>query len=749
MDALEENKFKQLEKNEDLGQEDGEEERARKQKILDEGLELFDVANKIWQDVYTAGNDDVRFIAGIDQWPQNIKNDREGSGRPCLTINQLPQFVRQVTNDQRQNRHRIRVRPFDDSSDIATAEVYQGLVRHTENISNAQQAYDTGFDWAVRAGLGFWRITTDYEDEGSFELEAYIKRIKDINKVVYDPFIQEADGSDANFAFVFEDIPKKVYEEDYPNSAAVGYPTSALSGNSVGWVQEETVRVAEFFVRRYTKRTLELYTDNQGNFVKVFKDEGHKIPKNWKKVDSKNLKECRIEWYKMNAVEILEEGIFPGKYIPIVPDFGEEYLIDGKTIYASLTRFSKDAQQMYNFWRTASTEMVALAPKTPYIGAKGQFKTQESKWASANVDNHAFLEYDPVSIDGHLAPPPQRQPFPSIPTGVTNEINLAREDLYQTTGIYPSALGQKSNETTGVAIRNRQTASQLSNYHFMDNHGRAVAYTGRILLGIYPVIYDTNRRVRILGEDMQAKIIEINRLTPDQNGNYYTLGVGKYDVYVDSGPSFASKREEASALMVELARANPGMIDVAGDIIAQNWDVPGSQELAKRLRKAISLKNPGLIPPEELEKIEQSGEEKMKEAMMQMQQQTAEATQRSAQLQQVVADLSQKLMDCQAQLDDKSAETAAKLRIAEMDVDAKLQIAIINKMDPKIIGDMQGQLKDLRTRMAELGLAQEEKELGPEAALPAESAQQGPTDANPPSEAPQELESMGQPVEET
>ena len=107
--------------------------------------------------------EDQNFAAG-QQWPDAIEAQRTADGRPCLTINQLPQFIRQVVNEERQNRPTITVQPVDEAADVDTAEVLEGLLRQIQHASNADIAYDTAMDSVAKVGLGYIRVTTAYAD---------------------------------------------------------------------------------------------------------------------------------------------------------------------------------------------------------------------------------------------------------------------------------------------------------------------------------------------------------------------------------------------------------------------------------------------------------------------------------------------------------------------------------------------------------------------------------------------------------
>ncbi len=543
--------------------------------------------------------DDLKFRAG-EQWPDEIKRERTNDGRPCLVINRIPQFIRQVTNDQRQNRPSIRVSPVDDNADIETAKAFQGLIRHIEYNSNADVAYDTAFEGSVTKSFGYFRIVTDYVSPMSFEQEILIKRIRNAFSVYLDPNSKEPDGSDANWGFIFEDIPKDDYKAEYKKSKFTSMNDWRSIGDNGGWISENSCRVAEYFYKEF--KTVVIVQLSNGQVIEKSKLSGELLP-GIEIVGERETTIPVIKWCKINGDEVLSSTDWPGRWIPIIPVIGDELDIDGERITEGLVRHAKDSQRMYNYWKSTETETIALAPKAPYLVAEGQIPKQyEGQWKSANRKNHAYLTYSQTDLKGQQAPPPQRNIYEPPVQAITNAALHAADDLKSTTGIYDSALGARSNENSGVAIQRRNLQSQTSNFHHIDNLTRSLRHAGRILVDLIPKVYDTERAIRILGEDNEQEIIYINRLfEKDGKQQKIDFSVGKYDVTVETGPSYATKRQEALASMLDLTKAYPQVAEVAGDLMVKNMDWPGAQEIAERIKKAKGIvddKDKAPIPPE-------------------------------------------------------------------------------------------------------------------------------------------------------
>lgn len=569
--------------------------------------------------------DDLRFYAGSPdnqwQWPNDVLQTRGSSqgpvvsARPCLTINKLPQHVKQITNEQRMNRPTIKVLPVDDKSDIEMADVFNGVIRHIEYTSDADVAYDTACENQVTHGEGYLRILTEYCDDTSFDQEIKIGRIRNSFSVYMDPMIQDPAGADARWCFITDDMTKDEYERAYPKAS----PISTLTARGIGdssinqWISETTVRVAEYFYIECEKATLNLYPGNQTALTGTPEDSLLRAMFG-KPLRSRQSDRERVKWCKTNGYEILEESEWAGSFIPVVRVVGNEFEVDGQLYVSGLVRNAKDAQRMYNYWCSQEAEMLALAPKAPFIGYGGQFEGYEQQWKTANTQNWPYLEVNPDVTDGQGAvlPLPQRAQPPMASSGLLQAKAGASEDIKSTTGQYNASLGMTSNERSGKAILARQRESDVGTYHYADNLARAVRHIGRQLVDLIPKIYDTARVARILGEDGEPSTVKMN---PDQEepvkkimgpggvvvDKIYNPRVGKYDVRVITGPGYATKRQEALESMAQLLQGNPQLWQVAGDLFVKNMDWPGAQDLAKRLQKMLDPKvmadedNPALV----------------------------------------------------------------------------------------------------------------------------------------------------------
>ena len=605
---------------------------------------------------------DIKFAAG-DQWPIEIQNSRNVEARPCLTINKIDAYIRQVTNQQRMQRPRIKVHPVNNLADYKIAQVIEGITRHIETNSNADTAYDTAFDYAVRMGWGYWRINYKYVSESSFDQEIYIDAIDNPFTVYFDPNSIRPDGSDAERCLITTVLDKKIFREMYPgaNDGANFQPRST-GDDTASWITKEDIRIAEYFYVERERARLFLLSDGTSAFADSDSFFERVEAAGLTVVDERDSYRRAVKWCKMTALEVLEEKTWAGKYIPIVPCYGAQVIVDDKRKKYGLVRFAKDPQRMYNFWRTSMTESVALAPKAKWLLAEGQDEGHENEWALANIKSSPVLRYKQKDIEGVPAPVPQRlQPEPP-PMGIMEAAGAISADLQMVLGILdPNQL--PSGNISGKALMGQQAQVDLSNFHFYDNMTRSIKHTGKIILDLIPKIYDTQRVMRIIGSDGQPDMTVIN----EQSAIGEVLNdvtVGEYDVVMDTGPGFQSRRQQAVESMMPLLTGNQELFNIAGDLVFRNMDFPGADVIADRLaalNPMAQIDEKSDIPPEIQMKLVQS--QKMIEELQQQLQAAGLEINNRMQVAQIKEEgaTKRKLMDVTARA--HNTETMAEVRV--------------------------------------------------------------------------------------
>ena len=572
--------------------------------------------------------DDTRFVHGDAdnhwQWPDTMFSDRDAQERPSLTINKTRQHCLQIINDAKQNKPEIRVTPTNDEATKASADVFQGIIRHIEYVSNAATAYDTATEHQVHGGIGWWRIVTEHENPTAFEIGCRIQRVKDALSVYMDPDIVEADGSDARFAFVVDDVPRDQFESKYPEY--VHYVPQGNFGPFVagGWLSEDHVRVAEYFRRTEFTDVLHLLPDGSTARESELSSEAAVSDLRGMSVRRREMQEDRVEWYKIVGGQIVDRARWPGRYIPLVRVIGEETVIDGRLERKGHVRALKDPQRIYNYWSSSAVESVALQSKTPYIAAAESIESFQSYWDSANTNNHSVLPFNAIDDQGRPLPSPTRQEPPNMPQAYIIGMQIAQQEMMMATGQYQPTMGQPSpqTETSGRAIALRQRQGDNATYHYVDNLAIAIRFTGKILIDLIPRIYDTPRIMRILAPDGSVDRVQLDpnqrqalQQVPNQaQGQQQPTGgltpptpqqalaasvtrifnprVGEYEVQADIGPAYATKRQQAFDALMQIMATAPQIMTVAGDLLMKNADFPMAEDLAERLQR--------LVPPQAL-----------------------------------------------------------------------------------------------------------------------------------------------------
>jgi hypothetical protein len=552
---------------------------------IQEAIDFLKFSNEADTDNRQKGLDDLKFSTG-DQWPIEVQNSRHLEARPCLTINKLDAYVRQIVNQMRQSRPRMRAHSMNSEANAKVADIITGIFKHIEVNSDADTAYDTAGEYAVRVGWGYWRVITDYVREDSFDQEIYIKPIDNPFSVYFDPNSLQPDGSDAEKVLITTLMSKADFKVQYPDADDGGDFNQRGTGDfDPDWVQKEDIRVAEYFYVERKKTKLLLLSDG----TKVYKDEAPSpeimAAAGIMVVGERETMRKQIKWCKLTGLEILEERDWVGRYIPVVPVYGQMLTVEDKRKKYGLVRNAKDAQRMYNYWQTSLTESIALAPKAKWLLAEGQDEGHENEWAQANIKSMPVLRYKQTDINGKEAPAPQRlQPEPP-PAGVIAAAMSIDKDLQSVVGIFdPSQLPQGN--MSGKAIRGQQMQQDMTNFHYYDNLVRSMKHTGRIILDLIPKIYDRERVLRIIGYDGKPEMVTVNERVQDEMGVEKVLNdvtVGEYDVYMDTGPGYQSKRQEAVEAMMPMISTNQELFNLAGDLVFRNMDFPGAEVIADRL----------------------------------------------------------------------------------------------------------------------------------------------------------------------
>lgn len=656
---------------------------------------------------------DLNFLAG-NQWPDSVKREREIDGRPMLTINRLPQFVRQITNDIRQADIAIKVRPEDDESDPNLAKIYDGLIRQIQYRSSAKHVYSQAAEHQASCGIGWFRVSTDYADDMAFDQEIFIKGIRNPLSVYCDPAAVAPDRSDAMWIAVTEMIPKESFKERWPKAKEVDVelPSSSMTTRPFFWSTDETVRIAEYWRKVPVTRRLALFQDGSTVDITEFDEWSRQmLPPIVKERDCDTFK---VEMYRVSGSEVLDgPHEWAGKHIPLIPVIGGEFPLEEKTYRYSAIRFARDPQQLYNYYRTAHAELLALQPKAPYLVETDMLADPDVKarWDQAGKKNMPYLPYLPTESGAK----PERLAPPQPSVAMVNEGQLAQDDMKATTGIYDASVGAKSNETSGVAIGRRDEQSDTANYHFIDNLQRSLEHCGRILIDLIPKVYDNERVIRLMpetGSDQEEEAVAINKMVYAENGEpvmLHDLSAASFDIRVTIGKAYATRRMEAADGLFQFVKALPPQhAAVVVDLVAKNIDIPEAEEMAKRLRRTVPaeiLNDPEdpNAPPPQPDPAQQAAQQA---AMMELQKMELENQKIQAEIARADAQLQTQIAKGQADIALGEQKLELERRKAELDMAIEAQKLELERER----ADLERQKMHHEASMAEVAARQKDDE---------------------------------------
>jgi hypothetical protein len=595
--------------------------------IVEVALKRFEKAKAFYSPLRQQAIEDTKFVMGDSdnnwQWPELAIASRVN--KPCLTINITAQHCNQIINNIRQNRPSAKILPRDGNADVKTAEILAGMLRTIQSYSNADTAHDIAAEHAVYGGEGFWRILTEYESDDSFNQTVVIKPLVNPQLVYIDHNAVEPDRSDAKWGFIFEDISHEQAKLDHPNIDASSWGGS----DATGWVGKDKIRRAEYFWcedvadtlyaledgSTITKSKLPEGTSEKNGFI-VSPDGNMHVVNNKRDITTKKWYWCKLLGGQDKPIDKKE---WVGSYLPIVTVVGKEININGEVIRKGVVRDLKDSARMVNYSYSSAVESNALQNKAPYLAAKEAIEGFENEWGAANVDAAAYLPYNSLTENGEPIPKPERVAPASIATAQVQMLQMSTEQMRASSGQSAANFGVRSEASSGVGIQRLKAQGEIATFHFPDNLARALKYEATVIIDLIKKIYDTKQIVMILGLDgknksavLDPEMQQAHQETehPDVEAIFNPL-VGKYDIAIDTGPSYQTQRQESAEALTQLAKGNPQLMQVAGDIIMRSYDFPLAEDLAKRLEKALppnlkdEEKGQAEIPPQVKQHIDQ------------------------------------------------------------------------------------------------------------------------------------------------
>lgn len=660
--------------------------------VLELAKERLIQAKSGWDKIYSKARNDLAFLSDDEfaQWDKGEADARRSVRRPVIEIDQLTQYVHQVSNDIRMNTPTIKVIPADGGSDTETAEIIEGRIKAIEYKSNADAAYDMAADFSIKSSIGFIRVDHRYVKDDGFEQELCIKRVVNPQAVMIDPDSIEPDGSDAKYGFVFEEISRKQFEKKYKGKAAVSFGDE-LSADKQG--DQDLITIAEYF-----------YLEDQDEEYGLLEDGSTERVGKGKYKQTRKVKKSKVMRCWVSGEDLLTEpSPFPGKYIPLVPVYGEEAWVNGKRHLFSLIRKAKSSAMMYNVLASSEIEILLKQQQAPVQAAVGQMRGFEEQWKTP--DKAMVLYYHTTDANGVQVPPPQRLQPPIVSSGYAAAKFDAENNIKKSLGMYSAALGKREGDSSGKALIQLERSSDLATMHFGDNLIRSITHVGKIIVCALPEVEDTERVVQIIGKEDEIKQVGINGAIADNQKRTYDFSKGVWDVRVITGAAFTTQRQEAAQMYADLLGKMPDLMPVIGDLAFKYQDAPGAQAISNRLKK--------LVDPKLLEESDQNDP---KAQNPQIQQLTAEATQVMEAAQAEIQQLQAKLAELQARLDSKEAEISVK--ISDSQSKAEIEMAKIEAQKAELEIQTNIRAVELKLKARELDIKEQEMLLKSQQSIP-------------------------------
>lgn len=631
---------------------------------------LLDVREQYQRDVSSnyhniePAREDMAFVIG-DQWHSQVRADRERLNKPVLTINRLPAFVAQYVGAWLQNDTTIKILPSRGGTKKC-AEIRQGIIRTILRTTPAKRALRTAMETSYICGVGNFGISLVEAKDDVFARDVEVDAYPDPFQVVWDRGSIEPTGADAQRCFVFDWMTREDFKKAYPKAT----PSSGWASDDVdfgvmsanGYDVNEMVRICKFWQMKEESITLGLEADT-GDVVDVsdWDETRRAIDLASDKDGSPIVRETvhrYAECYVLSGEDVLEG---PHRLdVPRVPVFRVEgwALQEGPVRFRwGFIRFAKDPQRLHNYMRSMLAEQVQKSPVGKWLLDKvSMVGGLDKAFRNQHMSNDPLLYWDSQATG---MKPEFIPPQPLDPT-LMAESQMTTQDIKDVTNKHEASLGVRSNEVSGRAIAARQRVSELGDVVYIENMNAALAECGVVLNALIPVVYDTHRTVKVTGEDDVETLEVINE---EGNDDSPDLTKGKYDLTYSTGPSYATKRQEAVDLLMTLMNTMPQVGNVVADIIVRNMDVPGAEELSARL---ASLLPPGMVDPEMLP-------ERLRERAMQAQESQNQQAQQQAQAQQMMFQaqlekLAAEIMNLKAQTAKNAAQ--ADVAASQVGVDA-------------------------------------------------------------------------------
>jgi hypothetical protein len=626
-------------------------------------MDALGEAKKLYQDAIDALSDertrieeDLSFTdpAEPDQWDRTERQQREtdpGGRRPCLTFDQIGQYVETTVGQVEQRPPSIAVLPVDGKADKRAAEKLNGLFRAIEYASRAPQHYATAMRSSARAGVGYLTLRPTVVDAALNYQEPRIGSVGDPLRAVRDPWAVEMDGSDATFGYVLTPLSLREFMAKHGKADPVSF-----GGDQITTDDDETVLVAEEWrAVDYTANCIVLadadgleYTLTEDDFWKR-----HKAGEQLQPLREYRDKKRKIMWRTMSGAQVFEEVEYPAASVGLIPVYGYVGFEDGRLKFAGMGRKARDQQRAYNYHKSEERALMAQMAKAPWLVPLSALRDDSIKhlWDRASVESRAYLPFDDWDAENNRAISAPQKMQPAI--DLRNHIMAAqeaRDNIRAALGMYAPSLGEPSNAVSGVAIEAQKSQGESATALFPAHLAASVARVASMVVEMAPKLIDTKRQVRMMGLDGSASTVTVDPEMPGaaqetEAGLIINPNVGRYDVRATVGQAFTTQRTQAQTLLGEIMARNPQMAPLVAPLWAMNQDFQGSDKLAEVMIATLPPEVRAIFKPEEQGKP-------TTEALMQ----------ENAQLKQALQEATQIAQEAQDEIAQNEAEAEARER---------------------------------------------------------------------------------------
>lgn len=565
---------------------------------MSEARRRWTEAKAFYHSIHEESRMDWRFYAN-QQWELSLKTEREDAGKPCLVNNRISTFVRNIDNQIRVNRTEAKIIAVSDAT-VQDAEHQEGLIKAIQDESEASIAYNCARKGMLVGGFGYSRVCTDYANWKSFDQNIQIERILDPHSVLFDPNSKRPDRMDAGYCFVGNKYTFEAAKLEYGKDAVTEMQSFQDVDGGSDWIEGDFLWFADYYYEEWIPKTLCKWVDKRGSHVDLLEN----VPEKAQVVQQRATEQRVIHWELLNGLKVVKKYEWPGAYIPVIPMYGEEFIVDGKLDIVGVVRYLRDPQRMLNYWESAIAQTIGYAPIAPFVGFGEVIEGYETDWESMNRRPKPILRIKAVSDGkgGFLPPPTRSTTEPPIQAMVAGR-NMTEQNLQGISGLFDPSLGKsEGSQQSGTAINSLQAQGNLATYHYVDANNAHIRTVAKVVMDLAPFYYDAGRVMQIEGIDGKKKSVFIynsdTNPDPDLPANVQhslDLAKGSYAVAVDAQPSALTQRQDNVQFWMNMIRSFPEIMQVAGDLIANQLDNPLARQVSERLKAVLPPQVQALI----------------------------------------------------------------------------------------------------------------------------------------------------------